>query len=166
MSLPPYPIDSPIWWGFVILLLIAIATDVRRYEIPNWLVLVLLAGGLALLAIELPNAVIAHVLTGLGGLVVGFILYAVTGMGAGDAKLLAASLLWAGPGALTPMLFWLAIASALLVILLLAGRYLAPKVAGERKIPEPLQKDAAVPFALAISPAVILASSTFPPAFW
>lgn len=79
---------------------VAVWTDVKRREIPHWLL-----GGLACLwlcaALFTPGALGGEPLAGLacGGLalIVGFVLYALGWLGGGDGKLLALLAMWLGP---------------------------------------------------------------------
>lgn len=94
------------WWGAAmlagasLLAFTAVWTDVKRREIPHWLV-----GGLVLLwlcaALVAPEALGAEPLVGLAcgavALVFGFALHALGWLGGGDGKLLAVLAMWLGP---------------------------------------------------------------------
>jgi prepilin peptidase CpaA len=79
-------------------LIAAAATDIQWRRIPNWLTLSLMTAGLA-------RAAWMHGWTGIGnagaGLLVGgglgFVLFAISALGGGDVKLLAAIGSWLGP---------------------------------------------------------------------
>jgi prepilin peptidase CpaA len=97
---------------FVALLLAACVTDVRARRIPNALVLVLAACGLAYSAISGPflpgvGRAVAGMAVGLG---IWLPLYALRMIGAGDVKLFAGAAAWLGPG----LAAWAALLSALL----------------------------------------------------
>lgn len=75
----------------LIVLLIAVMTDLKSFKIPNWLTIPAMMTGL--LGHAFINGLTGMVfsLKGLGlGLALFFVLYAMGGMGAGDVKLLAA----------------------------------------------------------------------------
>lgn len=84
----------------VVLALIAVWTDLKRREIPHWIIGGLVLSWLAAAVLE-PEAINAHALAsvvcGLVGLLVGFFLHALGCLGGGDGKLLAALALWLGP---------------------------------------------------------------------
>ena len=72
------------------------AVDFRTRRIPNWLTVAGAAAGL-LLVIPAGMDHVGQALLGLGGaLVVGFLLFVLKTLGAGDAKFMAAVGLWAG----------------------------------------------------------------------
>lgn len=98
--------------------------DLTAFKIPNRYVGVLTAAWP--LAVVLSGAEFGVVVGGLivGGafLLAGFGLYAAGLLGAGDAKLIAASGLWIGPAAAVPFLLYTTLAGAALGLLLLRGR--------------------------------------------
>ncbi len=74
-------------------------SDLVSYRIPNWISLAI-AGAFVVAAVAagMPAATIGwHLLVGIAALVAGFALFAFGIIGGGDAKLLAAGALWAGP---------------------------------------------------------------------
>jgi len=123
----------------------ACVTDWNQREISHWLL-----GGLVLLwgvaAWFVPDAVGApllwSLLCGVGGMAVGFALYAWAGLGGGDAKLLAALAMWLGPWDLG---LWLLGAAALGLLLILVA------VVGCSTD----FRDRGLPFAWAISPPAV-----------
>lgn len=94
------------WWEMALLVcaaafaFVAVWTDVKRREIPHWLL-----GGLACLwlcaALFAPAALGGEPLAGLAcgasALLLGFVLYALGWLGGGDGKLLAVLAMWLGP---------------------------------------------------------------------
>jgi prepilin peptidase CpaA len=160
---------SVIWGAFTCLLLAAAVIDARSYRIPNWIPLAL-AGLFGIAAVASGQPIVEfwpHLATGLAVLAVGYLLYMLTGMGAGDAKLAAAGALWAGVGGLYTLTFTLAVSMAALAITLVALRRLVPALSGGA---EPgmrvLQRGAPVPLGIALAAALILASWQFEPALW
>lgn len=94
--------NGPLWGAiFTILLLLACVTDVRARRIPNQLVLVIGAAGLAF-SLAYRSPVDALLFSG-GGLLLGFAIWIafwlVGVLGAGDVKFFAAMGAWLGPGA-------------------------------------------------------------------
>ena len=86
--------------GGVALAVASVWTDVRRREIPHWLV----GGIVAFWAVAavfdreaLGGTLLASILCGVAMLAVGFVLHAFGWLGGGDGKLLAALALWLGP---------------------------------------------------------------------
>ena len=101
---------------------VAVWTDLKRREIPHWVV-----GGLALSwlagAVLAPEAIngraLASVVCGLAGLLVGFVLHALGWLGGGDGKLLAALALWLGPADVGLALVCTGLIGAMLTLLAL-----------------------------------------------
>ena len=97
----------------------AAVSDVRLYLIPNRVPAIIVAA-FAVTAVLLPSSfVVGGAVIGVAALVVGALLFAFGLMGGGDAKLMAAVALWAGPSliarfALVTALAGLALASLLL----------------------------------------------------
>jgi prepilin peptidase CpaA len=159
---------SVIWFVFAGLLVAAGVFDARSYRIPNWISVALAAlFVVAALASGHPaTGYWPHLALAVGALLVGYLLYLFTGMGAGDAKLAAAAVLWAGLSGLYAWTFFLALSMAVLALGLVAARRIAVATLG----PEPklriLQRGAPVPLGVAIAAAAILASGSFDPALW
>ncbi|MET0294465.1 MAG: prepilin peptidase [Phenylobacterium sp.] len=109
---------------FPALVIVAALKDLTSYTIPNWISLALLAAffpaafaqGLPLTEIGLSAGI------GFAGLLVGMGMFAAGWIGGGDAKLLAASVLWIGWTALAPFLLVTAVAGGALAIMLMAVR--------------------------------------------
>lgn len=107
-------------------MLVAAASDVATYRIPNWLVAglaaafpgVALAGGLGL------ETVAWHLGVAVLALLGGMVLFALRLIGAGDAKLLAAAALWLGPSAIMLFLGGMAFVGGALGLALLVFRKL------------------------------------------
>lgn len=158
---------SIVWIVFAGLFLAAAVNDARRYKIPNWisLGLMLLFAVAAAASREPLEDFWPHLAAGAAALAVGYALYAFTGMGAGDAKLGAAAILWSGPGALYPLAGAFAVAMALLAIGLIALRLalVGLKVAPSMRA---LQRGAPAPLGVAIAAAAIAASRFFDGVLW
>ncbi len=79
------------------LLIVAAVTDATRFQIPNW---VCAALAIAFVPAAISSAGMAFwpgLLVGLGLFVAGYALFAAKLVGGGDAKLISAVALWAGP---------------------------------------------------------------------
>jgi prepilin peptidase CpaA len=89
------------WWPTLIVLAVAIFTDLRNRRIPNWLVIPFLLVGITASGWRHGWHGIGQSFAGLGlaVLIYGFLFW-MGGMGAGDVKLCAAIGAWIGPGQL------------------------------------------------------------------
>jgi prepilin peptidase CpaA len=158
---------SFVWILLVGLLLVAAATDARAYRIPNW-VCAAIAGlcvatapfGMGLESVW-PNLVV-----GLAVFAAGYALYALTGMGAGDAKLAAAIGLWAGPAGFQTWITLFALAMLALAFLLVGVRRVAHPVGAAEPSMRILRRGAPVPLGVALSASAILASPAFAASLW
>jgi prepilin peptidase CpaA len=159
---------SAIWIAYVALFLTAAVFDGRSYRIPNWISVALVV--LFVVAVLASGGSLAgfwqHAVLGIGVLLVGYLLYLFTGMGAGDAKLGAAAVLWAGLSGLYAWTFFLALAMAVLALGLVAARRVALAVVGAEPKLRILQRGAPVPLGVALAAAAILASWRFDPVLW
>jgi len=143
---------------FAVLLLAAAWSDLTRFIIPNSLVIALLvlypghavASGLALADIAMALAIAGVVFAA------GFVMFAAGWLGGGDVKLLAATLIWAGPLWAVPALFIMAgVGGALAMIysLPLGGLLPAPPVALFKAGLRPARARQCMPYGLAIAAA-------------
>ncbi len=108
------------------LLAAAACWDLASFTIPNFLTITLSALFVvfAFAAHLTPGAVGLHLLAGLLGLSVGFVLFGLGYIGGGDAKLFAAVLLWLGFGDLAPYALVASVLGGVLTIGLLMMRKL------------------------------------------
>jgi len=105
------------WWPTVVVLGVAVFTDLRSRRIPNWLVLPFLPLGIAVSAWFHGWHGVVQSLEGVAVGVVTFgILFVLGGMGAGDVKLCAAIGAWIGPGQLFIALVLTGLAGGVMVI--------------------------------------------------
>lgn len=156
---------------FPAMLVIAAVSDVVRYEIPNW-VSVVLAVGYILIAL-LNGAGFAqlasHVMAGAAVFALGAVLFYFRAFGGGDVKLLAASAVWVGWHDLFPYLIVVALAGGIVTLLLLVIRCVN-KLAGNANDPLMTEDESAwlsrllspergVPYGVAISLAGLLVFS-------
>jgi prepilin peptidase CpaA len=146
----------------------AAVIDARSYRIPNWIPVALTA--LFVVAAFASGKPIEgfwpHLATALAVLAAGYLLYLLTGMGAGDAKLAAAGAIWTGFTGLYFLTFTLAVSMAALAFTLVALRRLVPAISGAESGIRVLQRGAPVPLGIALAAAMILASWKFDPALW
>lgn len=105
-----------------LLLLVLAWHDLRRRRLPNRLVAAVAVFYL-LPALLAPTTLITHLAVGLLALLLGMLLVAARVMGAGDAKLLAAILCWAGPAQWWQPLLVTSQMGLLLALLGLAARW-------------------------------------------
>lgn len=132
--------------GLAVALTVAAATDLRARIIPDSVPLAILAlfGVRALLG-EAPDWP-WHLAVGAGVFAVCLALFARGWLGGGDAKLIPAVALWAGPDRLALFLLAMTLAGGVLALVMLARRRLA---GGEDRTESP--QDRELPYALAIA---------------
>lgn len=102
-------------------------SDLCRFQIPNWISLVIVAGFLPA-AVGLGwsmGTVGLHFGAGFAMLILGVILFSLNVFGGGDAKLLAAIAVWTGWGPLPFYLLMVALAGGALTLLLIVFRRLS-----------------------------------------
>lgn len=142
-------------------------SDALSLTIPNKVSMALIVGFILLVPFSgLSLADIGgHVLVGFLILLVGFVLFAIGGIGGGDVKLLAASGLWLGPEHVFGFLTLVAILGGILslICLKLRGTPLPSYLAGQRWLVNLQVGDTAVPYGIAIG---IAGLSVYPSSFW
>lgn len=139
---------------FVALLAWAAACDIARMEIPNRISILLAAlyPPLALWAGVPLEAIGLHLALGGAALAGGYLLFQLNVFGGGDAKILAAALIWTGAGGAMPLLLWTALAGGLLsLILILARRMAAPAPAHPAFLNRLLDPEVGAPYVVAIA---------------
>ncbi len=144
---------------FLALCIFAALHDVNRLTIPNWLNITLAALFLpAALFSGLPLELLGgHLLAGGLAFVVAFGLFAFRIFGGGDAKMIPAVVLWMGPAAAMPFLYWMAIAGGACALILLIGRRSVPAEAVPGFMRAPFEPKAGVPYGVAIAAGAMLA---------
>ena len=110
--------------AFPAALLIAAATDVHDFTIPNWVSAALVVCWLAAaLSLGAPlGYMVEGAALGCAVLIVGFVLFAVRFFGGGDAKLFAASAPWIGVDAYIEYITFTALAGGAFALVVLAFR--------------------------------------------
>jgi prepilin peptidase CpaA len=133
-------------------LLLSCLCDLRRFEIPDTLSIVILLAAFAF-GLATPGFEWLWHLAGLGIMfAVGLALFAAGWMGGGDIKLLVATAMWTGLQGLPPFLVGVSLAGGALALVLLGSRAML-KATGMsfETMPGPLRPGAPMPYALAIT---------------
>ncbi len=140
--------------GFAGLLLYAAIEDARRLIIPNAVCLAIAALYPAYVlsapgAVDWPGALAV----GAGTLAVGFVLFSRGFIGGGDAKLMTAASLWAGPALLLPFVFVTSLAGAVVGLIIIALRRYrrAVPAAGDGAAAGPRLRTLDLPYGVAIA---------------
>jgi prepilin peptidase CpaA len=149
---------------FVSFLIACAFYDLLQFRIPNPLVMGLVAlFSVRALVQPLPLADIgSHVIVGVAVFVGAAVLFRFGLVGGGDAKLLGATVLWAGPKLFLMHLALTSIVAVGLVALIWIGRWCYPFVVassprlGTLATPHVLRKNAGVPYGIAIAFSAIL----------
>lgn len=149
---------------FLALCVFAALHDVNRLTIPNWLNITLAALFVPAAAFSgLPLEILGgHLLAGGLAFVVAFGLFAFRIFGGGDAKMIPAVVLWMGPAAALPFVYWMAIAGGLCALVLLIGKRSVPAAAVPGFMRAPFEPKAGVPYGVAIAAGAILAGPASP----
>lgn len=146
--------------------IIAALHDLTTMKIPNWISVVLIVGFfVAAPVLGLPLSVVG-VSAGLAvaALVVGMGMFAVNWIGGGDAKLLAASVLWMGAAGALPFILYTALAGGGFCLLLLTARSHLPLLAqtGPGWVMRLMQPKGDIPYGVAIAIGALLAYPSSP----
>ncbi len=118
--------ELAVFWILPAAFLLAALTDLTRYTIPNWLTgAIALAFPFVAVFAGLPAlTILTHFGVGIFALGLGMMFFALRWLGGGDAKLIAAVALWAGPGAVWVFVIAAALAGGALTLGLLFFRKL------------------------------------------
>jgi prepilin peptidase CpaA len=148
---------------FPLLMAYAASSDLLTMRIANWLVAALVLSFLLIaIAIGMPwEQLLSHAGSALVVLLIGFAFFAFGWIGAGDAKLAAATTLWIGLGLMLPYLIYAALLGGALTLALLAVRRwpLPPPFAGWAWVERLHNKKTGVPYGIALAAAGILVYS-------
>ncbi|MBA3069370.1 MAG: hypothetical protein FP825_12940 [Hyphomonas sp.] len=149
---------------FLALCLFAALHDVNRLTIPNWLNITLAVLFVpAALVSGLPLEMIGgHLLAGALAFVIAFGLFAFRIFGGGDAKMIPAAVLWMGPSAAIPFVYWMAIIGGACALLLVIGRRSVPVSAVPGFMRAPFEPKAGVPYGVAIAGGALMAGAASP----
>jgi prepilin peptidase CpaA len=149
---------------FLALCLFAALHDVNRLTIPNWLNLTL--AGLfvpAALVSGLPLEILGgHLLVAGLAFLIAFGLFAFRIFGGGDAKMIPAVVLWMGPAATLPFVYWMAIIGGACSLLLVVARRSVPVTSVPGFMRAPFEPKAGVPYGVAIAGGALMAGAASP----
>jgi prepilin peptidase CpaA len=148
---------------FPLLMAYAASSDLLTMRIANWLVAALVLSFFAIaIAIGMPwEQLLSHTGSAAVVLLAGFAFFAFGWIGAGDAKLAAATTLWIGLGLMLPYLIYAALLGGALTLGLLALRRwpLPPLFVGTDWIERLHNNKTGVPYGIALAAAGILVYS-------
>lgn len=146
------------------LCLYAAVHDFSCLKIPNWLNLAIVVSFIPAIALSgLPLEMVGgHIIAGVAAFVVGYGLFGFGIIGGGDAKMLPGVLLWMGPDAAMPFMFFMALAGGALTLCLLLMRKAVPAEIVPGKIRASFEEKAGVPYGVAIAAGAFAAASSSP----
>jgi len=134
--------------------------DATTYRIPNWLVASLLV--LYPLAVYFGHGAV-HWKEGLVALAVvfglGYLIFALKWMGAGDIKFITACALWVGLRHLTDFIFVMALIGGLFAVIVWALRKALPYIPHKSNPPRILKDNEPIPYGIAIALAFLFMMS-------
>ncbi|MFN7054407.1 prepilin peptidase [Hyphomonas sp.] len=147
--------------AFLALCLLAAGHDIHRLIIPNWLNLTIAGLFVPAAAVSgLPLEIIGgHLMAGALAFLIAFGLFAFRLFGGGDAKMIPAVVLWMGPAAALPFVFYMAIAGGVLALLVLTVRRAMPAEALPGFIQAPFREESGIPYGVAIAAGAFIAGS-------
>lgn len=149
-----------------VLAVIAALHDLTTMKIPNWISAVLIVAFFpAAFALGLPLGVVgASVGLAIAMLVVGMGMFAANWIGGGDAKLLAASMLWMGVSGSVPFVLYTALVGGGFCLLLMTARSHLPFFAqtGPGWVMRLMQPKGDIPYGVAIAIGALLAYPSSP----
>jgi prepilin peptidase CpaA len=156
---------------FYVCMASAAASDMLSMTIANRfsILLVVAFAALAPFTGMDPAAYFWHLAAGAIVLAVTFLLFAVGAMGGGDAKLLAATAVWMGPGLpLAHYFIWGAMLGGVLTLVLLALRYspIAAPAGNTRLFRHLADRNAGIPYGIALGAAGLMAFPSSPLGAW
>ena len=145
---------------FPALMAFAASSDLFTMTISNRVSLALIAGFLAMAAINgmSPSDVLAHVGAGAAVLAIAFVFFARGWIGGGDAKLAAATALWLGFDHLAGYLLYASILGGVLTLAIIHFRSLTlPAVLADQEWVQRLHRfDGGVPYGIALAAAALM----------
>ena len=126
------PLDMVLAIGLLMLLAWAAVTDLKWRIIPNTVPVLVIALYGVRVGTNWPDAaLVGDLAVAAAALVIGFIMFARGWLGGGDAKLIAALALWAGPLHMLPMAFVISLSGGVMAgVMLLTAVVTRPQTAG------------------------------------
>ena len=157
------------FWSYVALFAGAALFDIRKFIIPNWISLSLVALFVAAnLVLPFAAAWLSHFAAMGIALLVGLALFRFRILGGGDVKLLAAAALWAGTDHLLELAIYIGVAGGTFALALIAARRLlmsllvAQTVFESVTLPRLLLPGEQIPYGVAIAAGAILLGRGLP----
>ena len=144
---------------FAVALIYAALTDASSMRITNRTVLVIMLAFFAATPFAWESWAVfgEHMLVGLVFFVAGFVMFAVGGLGGGDAKLMAATGLWWTLPDAVPYVVYVTLLGGVLAMLLLAGRNFVPaSVSTNRFLARMFAEEKKMPYGLALSAGALI----------
>jgi prepilin peptidase CpaA len=164
---------SVVWVMFVVVGLLVAVTDATAYRIPNLGLVALCVLFVAVAAVHgTETSWLYHLGAGALCLGAGIVLFAFGHVGAGDAKLFAALSLWSGFKALVPLLFCVAFAGLVQLVVILCLRRAVPALQRSMPqlravaLPRILMKREGIPLGAGIVFGAFVATQWFPDWLW
>ncbi|KDA03247.1 A24 family peptidase [Hyphomonas oceanitis] len=150
--------------AFLILCVVAALHDISRLTISNWLNLLMAGLFIPAAAVSgLPLELIGgHIMVAALAFLIAFGLFAFNIFGGGDAKMIPAVMLWLGPDAGLPFVFWMALVGGACALFILFVRRTMPAAAIPGLVRAPFEENAGVPYGVAIAAGAIAAASASP----
>jgi prepilin peptidase CpaA len=153
--------EFAVFWILPAAFLLAALLDITRYTIPNWLTagIALAFPLIAVWAGLPPTLILIHVGVGIFALGLGMMMFALGWLGGGDAKLVAAVALWAGPTAVWVFALVAALAGGALTLFLLFFRKLPlpGSLASQKWIARLHDQEAGIPYGVALAAGALYA---------
>ena len=151
-------LQSALFAGFAFCLIWAAVSDILSRKIANINCLTIAVLGMAFAATS-GSHFISHFLTAFVVLTLGFLAYAKSWFGGGDAKLLAACALWVGPAGIAEFLFYTALTGGVMAILwLFEGTVRYAMVRGGMNVQLSITRE--LPYGLAIAVGGLVATAS------
>lgn len=149
---------------FLSLCVVAALFDVNQLKIPNWLNLTLAGLFIPAAAVSgLPLEILGgHLMAGGLAFVIAFGLFAFRIFGGGDAKMIPAVVLWMGPAAAFPFVYYMALVGGACALIILMVRRSTPAELIPGFMRAPFEEKAGVPYGVAIAAGALLAGVNSP----
>lgn len=149
---------------FLCLCVAAALVDVNQLRIPNWLNLTIAGLFVPAAAVSgLPLELIGgHLMAGGLAFVIGYGLFMFGVFGGGDAKMIPAVMLWLGPVAALPFVYYMALVGGACALVILLVRRSMPAEIIPGFMRKPFENNASVPYGVAIAAGALFAGINSP----
>ena len=149
-----------------LLVIVAALNDLTTMKIPNWISVVLIVSFFPVAFLfKLPLIVVGtSVGLAIAALLISMVMFALKWIGGGDAKLIAASVLWLGVSASLPFVMYTAVAGGAFCLLLIMARKNLPLFSqiGPTWVTRLMQPKGDIPYGVAIAIGALLAYPSSP----